>query len=143
MDSARAAPTWTRWDRRGFMVAAGAAMGGLAVATSGAVAIPAPASRVIVADTRFAASRAFAAAAGGGRIAWIDGDVTDLYGELDLLWRREKVAVCGFTAYGAFFCLERLAMDRDLRVISKQEHRGGAAPPLISWAIAPKPGAVA
>ncbi|MEI9887688.1 MAG: hypothetical protein WDN08_14530 [Rhizomicrobium sp.] len=113
--------------------------GGVAVGTGVAKAASLLLSSIIVADTRFAASRAFAA--GAARIAWIDGDVTVVYNELDLLWRREKVTVSGLTAYGAFFCLERLAMDRGLRVAFKREHRG--APVLISWAIASKPGAAA
>ncbi len=116
------------WDRRDFMMAAGAAMGGLTLATGAAQAAPVPArpSGMIVADTRFAASRAFAAEAArsGQRIAWIGGDITSLwYDELDFLWHREKIALSGLTAYGAFFCLERLALDRGLRVVFKGEHR--------------------
>ena len=93
--------------------------------------------QLIVADERHAASRAFAAEAArsGGRIAWTRGDVTRLwYDELDLLWRKEKVVVGGLTEYPAFFCLERLAMDRGLRVAFKGEHRrlaSGAASHVI------------
>ncbi|MEJ0024857.1 MAG: hypothetical protein WDN01_02415 [Rhizomicrobium sp.] len=125
------------WDRRDVL-AAGGAIAGLAVVA--AEAGPVPSSGIAVADRRFAASRAFAAtAARGGRyVAWIEGDVTNAYNELDLLWRREKIAVSGLTAYGAFFCLERLAMDRGLRVAFKREHPGASL--LISWAIAPRPG---
>jgi hypothetical protein len=77
-----------------------------------------------------AASRDFAAhgAREGDRIAWIEGDITELwYEELDVRWRDEKAAVSGLTEYGAFFCLERLAMDRGLRVAFKGEHRRNGA----------------
>ena len=124
----------TGWRRRDVLV--GAAPGGL-VLGSGALATPMRAvSGLVVADARFAASRAFADEAGrkGQRVAWIAGDVTDIYNDLDLLWRREKIAVAGFTAYGAFFCLERLAMDRGLRVTARREHRDETL--LISWTIA-------
>jgi hypothetical protein len=99
-------------------------MGALAAGT--AAAAPFSAAGMIVADRRIAASGAFAteAARSGGRIAWIDGDITDLwYDDLDPLWRREKSIVSGLTEYGAFFCLERLAMDRGLRVAFRGEHR--------------------
>ena len=122
------------WRRRDVLI--GAAAGGF-VLGSGARAAPAR-SGLVVADKRFAASRAFAAqeARGRQRVAWIEGDATDVYNEIDLLWRREKTPVAGLTAYGAFFCLERLAMDRGLRVTSKQEHRDETL--LIAWTIAPK-----
>lgn len=129
------------WDRRDVIVAsAGAAMAAAGFGAARlAMAAPAKAARVhvIVADRRFAESRAFAAEAArsGQRIAWIDGDVTDLwYDELDGLWRRKRAAIAGLTAYGAFFCLERLAMDRGLRVAFKQELPAS----LYNWVIAPK-----
>ena len=54
----------------------------------------------------------------------IDGDVTRLWcDELDLRWRDEKPVLAGLTEYGAFFYLERLAMDRGLRLAFKGEHR--------------------
>ena len=131
------------WHRRDFLIASGAAMGslpGLTAAAGAALALPSAASpaRLIVADTRFAESRAFAAEAArsGQRIAWIEGDVTDLwYEELDLRWRSERVTVSGLTEYGAFFCLERLGMDRGMRVAFKREQ----SPSLLGWVIASKP----
>lgn len=118
------------WDRRGLLKAAGAAAAaGSALGTGVAQAAPAVhglALYKVVADTRFADSRAFAAEAArsGRRIAWIDGDVTKLwYDELDLLWRGDKAALAGLTDHAAFFCLERLAPDRGLRVVFKGEHR--------------------
>ncbi len=112
--------------------------GGVALGAGIFAALPPPRSGTIVSDARFAASRAFGrdAARDGRRIVWIEGDVTAAYNEIDLLWRRAKVAVSGFTAYGAFFCLERLAMDRGLRVAAKREHREETL--LIAWTIAPR-----
>jgi hypothetical protein len=118
---------WDLWDRREFM--AGVALGSLtALAAEPAAAPSAP--TIIIADTRIAASRAFAAEATrmGHRVTWIEGDITDLwYGELDLRWRTDKIALAGLTAYGAFFCLERLAMDRGLRTAFRGEHRRTAS----------------
>lgn len=118
------------WDRRDVLRAAGAvAAAGSALGASVAQAAPAfhvPPLYKVVADTRFADSRAFAAEAAhaGHRVAWTNGDVTKLwYDELDLLWRGDKSALAGLTEYGAFFCLERLALDRGLRVVFKAEHR--------------------
>jgi hypothetical protein len=129
----------SEWRRRDVLI--GAAAGGVVLGT-GAIAMPARAG-VIVADTRLAESRAFAgdAAWSSARIAWFDGDVTDVYAELDLLWRRAPHPVAGLTAPGAFFCLERLAMDRGLRVASKTALPG--KPPLIRWSLVPKWGASA
>ena len=133
------------WDRRDFLFAAGAAAGSCAGAAAPAVAacaaITAVPAGIVVADSRFAESRAFAAEAArtGGRIVWTQGDVTRLwYEELDLRWRREKVSLSGLTAYPAFFYLQRLAMDRGLRVIASDEHFF-ARQRLIRWAIAAKP----
>jgi len=118
------------WDRRGVLKAAGAvAAAGSALGAGAARAAPGPGGLPlykVVADTRFADSRAFAAEAAhaGQRIAWTDGDVTRLwYHELDLLWRNDKAALAGLTEHAAFFCLERLALDRGLRVVFKGEHR--------------------
>jgi hypothetical protein len=127
-------------DRRTFVVTASAAMGACAVATPVTAGAVSPA-HIIVADTRFAISRAFArtAAKSGGRIVWIAGDITELwYGELDLLWRRQKVSLTGLTTYAPFFYLERLAMDRGLRVKAKDEHLQDGQR-LVRWIIAPKP----
>lgn len=116
------------WDRREVMMAGSAAVGGIAMSQdiTGALAATSDKNCLIVADTRIAASHDFAAQAvqNGERVAWIEGDVTKLwYEKLDARWRDEKIAVTGLTEYGAFFCLERLAMDRGLRVAFKGSHR--------------------
>jgi hypothetical protein len=93
---------------------------------TGALAATLDKNCLLVADTRIAASREFAAQAAHNseRVAWIEGDVTKLwYEELDARWRDEKTAVTGLTEFGVFFCLERLAMDRGLRVAFKGSHR--------------------
>jgi len=127
------------WDRREFMAAT--AMSGVAM-TAGvpSQALAAPAA-TFVADRRFIASRAFAART-NGQVAWIEGDVTEVFNQLDLLWRSEKVAVSGLTEYGAFFCLERLGMDRGLRTAFREDHRSkhdGDPALLVHWMLAPKP----
>ena len=116
------------WDRRDIMMAGGAVVGGIAMSqdiTSALAATP-DKNCLLVADTRIAASRDFAVQAmpNGERIAWIEGDITKLwYEELDTRWHDEKIAVAGLTEYGAFFCLERLAMDRRMRVVFRGSHR--------------------
>jgi len=132
----------TGWDRRDVLMA-GAAFSVFAAAPTTAAASFAV-RHIVVADTRFAASRAFAetAAKSGAPIVWTEGDITDFWrDELDLLWRHQKVSLSGLTAYPTLFYLERLAMDRGLRVVFRQEFRQvePGARPLIAWRIAPKP----
>lgn len=84
----------------------------------------APLHRVFF-DERRSAARAFATRAGtlGLQTLGFDGDVTDLwYGDLDLRWREAPCAIAGMTGEGALFCLERLAWDRGLRVVSRVRH---------------------
>ncbi|HUJ47647.1 MAG TPA: hypothetical protein VLV55_10990, partial [Rhizomicrobium sp.] len=77
----------TGWDRREILIAGGAAA---ALAAAPAMAASRAVRHIVVADARFAASRAFAetAAKSGARIVWTEGDITDFWrDELDLLWR--------------------------------------------------------
>lgn len=73
----------------------------------------------------------------------IDGDVTALwYHTLDGIWRRPGFVLAGITGTDALFVLERLAVDRGRRVISRKELPApgaapGAAIPAASWVIAP------
>lgn len=119
------------WDRRDVMMAGGAAAGAIAVShnITGARAPTTDRNILVVADSRIAASHDFAQAMPNGeRIAWIESDITKLwYAELDTRWRDEKISVVGLTEYGPFFCLERLAMDRGLRVAFKGSHRRDGA----------------
>jgi hypothetical protein len=116
----------------------------------------------VIFDSRFAASRAFgAAAAGAGRTTLaIRGDVTALwFDDLHLRWTTPGGATAGMTTWSSLFCLEQLAKDHWMRVIVRAEHaridaaasarrvhnivggfQGGLAPPadprLVSWVIA-------
>ena len=131
----------SRWNRRDVMTAGGALAALSAIAPSIGTAQAASLARqplhMAVVDTRFAPARTFAAQMkrSGLRVAPINGDITELwYDELDGLWRRQPAAIAGFTADSALFCLERLAMDRGLRVAFQRE----LTKPLVHWVIAPK-----
>jgi hypothetical protein len=104
-------------------------------------------------DTRFPASVAFAqrAAARGLDVHAMQGDMTRFwYDDLYHRWKAGPAAIAGLTAYGALFCLERLAWDQRMRVVYRSEHSvapGGGVPhrfggpaadeTLHSWVIAP------
>ena len=125
--------------RRSF-IQAGAALSAapaLAVSRAALAAAPAGPVRLAVFDERFAAARAFAAEAArrGWPLAPIRGDITDLwFHDLALRWANSPMPVAGMTVRQSLFCLERLAWDARLRVISREEHPGGAG--LVSWVIA-------
>lgn len=77
-------------------------------------------------DDRYAEGRSFAEAIGAVGVrarALRDGDVTDPYQELDLLWRERPAAIAGLTQFGPMFVLERLGRERGLRVALRIEHR--------------------
>jgi hypothetical protein len=83
----------------------------------------------VVYDTRFPASAAFArrAAAVGLAVQAMAGDMTRFwYDDLYHRWKHGPAAIAGMTAYGALFCLERLAWDLRMRVVFRGEHE--AAP---------------
>jgi len=97
----------------------------------------------VIFDGRFPASVAFGEEwkARGAAVHAIRGDITDLwFHDLDLQWKKQPVAIAGLTAHGPLFCLERLAWDHGMRVISRVEQpsRDGDGQPLISWVISPK-----
>ncbi|WP_028627142.1 twin-arginine translocation signal domain-containing protein [Metapseudomonas resinovorans] len=80
---------------------------------------------IAVSDARFHQSRLFGSAAeqAGLRHLAIDGDVTALWFEhLDPLWRKHRVVIAGMTARQPLFVLERLAWERDMRVVLRIEH---------------------
>ena len=79
----------------------------------------------ILYDTRFPASVAFArrAAVGGLAVRAMAGDMTPFwYDDLHHRWKQGPAAIAGLTAYGALFCLERLAWDQRMRVMYRGEH---------------------
>ena len=97
----------------------------------------------VIFDERFPASVAFGVEwiARGAAVHAIRGDITDLwFHDLDLQWKKRPAAIAGLTAHGPLFCLERLAWDHGMRVVSRIEQptRDGDGEPLISWVIAPK-----
>jgi hypothetical protein len=80
----------------------------------------------VVFDERFPSGRTFARAAErrGWDVHAIRGDVTDLwFRDLDKQWKKNPVAIAGFTAYAALFCLERLSWDYGMRVVYRGDHR--------------------
>ena len=96
----------------------------------------------VIFDERFPSSVAFGEEwkTRGAAVHAIRGDITDLwFYDLDPQWKKRPVPIAGLTAHGPLFCLERLAWDRGMRVVSRVEqaetHDGD---PLIAWVIAPK-----
>jgi hypothetical protein len=109
---------------------------------SGAATPPVPFYKVIV-DERFSTSMEFGEEwrARGASVHTIRGDITDLwFHDLDHQWKKRPVSIAGLTAHGPLFCLERLAWDHGMRVVSrvKQGAHDQDGEPLISWVIAPK-----
>ena len=133
--------------RREFLQA-GIAASVLPMAVAGSTLVPSdPADRVafykVIFDERFPASAAFGDEwkARGATVHAIRGDITDLwFRDLDRQWKKQPVAIAGLTAHGPLFCLERLAWDHGMRVVSRVEQpsRDADGEPLISWTIAPK-----
>jgi hypothetical protein len=94
----------------------------------------------VIFDERFPASVAFGEQwkAGGAPVHAIRGDITDLwFHDLDAQWKKQPVAIAGLTAHGPLFCLERLAWNHGMRVVSRVEQgsRDHDGEPLISWVI--------
>jgi len=97
----------------------------------------------VIFDERFPSSVAYGAEwqARGAAVHAIRGDITDLwFHDLDLQWKKQPLPIAGLTAHGPLFCLERLAWDQGMRVVSRMEQKSldGDGEPLISWVIAPK-----
>jgi hypothetical protein len=100
---------------------------GLLSSDAAANALPAlvPLRKAIF-DGRYAEGRLFAGEVGrlGVPLQPLDvGDVTPVFEELDLLWRKHPVGVAGLTQYGPMFVLEQLARERGMRVVLRVEHR--------------------
>lgn len=131
--------------RREFLQA-GIAASLLPVAASAAVSAsegtePHCAFYKVIFDQRFPASVAFGEEwkARGAAVHVIRGDITDLwFHDLDLRWKQGPVAIAGLTAHGPLFCLERLAWDHRMRVVSRVAQGTQNGEELYSWVIAPK-----
>ncbi len=128
--------------RREFLQA-GIAASLLPAVVSAKAADPAHSFYKVIFDERFPASVAFGEEwkARGAAVHAIRGDITDLwFHDLDLQWKKQPVPIAGLTAHGPLFCLERLAWDHGMRVMSRVEQpsRDGEGEPLIAWVISPK-----
>ena len=97
----------------------------------------------VIFDHRFPASVRFGLEmeALGAPVHGIHGDITDLwFHDLYHRWKHEPAPLAGMTAHGAVFCLERLAWDQGMRVLSRTECLPeDGSEPLIAWTIGPKP----
>jgi hypothetical protein len=93
-------------------------------------------------DDRYAESRRFAQTMTehGVPVRVIEnGDVTAFwYDELDLAWRQGPVAVAGLTQFGPMFVLERLAIERGMRLAMRIEHEPGPGGTLAHAFSAPR-----
>ncbi|RPI61247.1 MAG: hypothetical protein EHM50_05975 [Lysobacterales bacterium] len=106
------------------------AANGVIAGTAAAVAASRPITlRRAIYDDRYVEGRRFAeivSAHGVPTRSLDDGDITRFwYDELEVLWKREPVAVAGFTQFGPMFVVERLALERGLNVVLRVEHRSG------------------
>jgi hypothetical protein len=108
-------------DRREFCLA------GAVMATSFAAAWGVPASPIlldlVIFDSRFpiACNRGAAACRKGLKTLAIRGDVTALWrDELRVRWEAGGGAIAGMTTERSFFCLEQLAKDHWLRVVTRR-----------------------
>jgi hypothetical protein len=115
----------------------------LPAVVSAKAADPADSFYKVIFDERFPASVALGHEwkARGAAVHAIRGDITDLwFHDLDRQWKKQPVAIAGLTAHSPLFCLERLAWDHGMRVISRVEQpsRDADGEPLISWVISPK-----
>lgn len=126
--------------RREFVQAAGLiAAAPVATGVTGPswAAVQVPKIHRAIYDERFAAARAFAVQAGrrGWPVRAIQGDITDVwFHDLALAWKKGPAPVAGMTQDNSLFCLERLAWDAGLRVVSRRRE---AEDGLVSWMIAP------
>ena len=121
-------------DRREFCLA------GAVMATSFAVAGSLPASPIIfdavIFDSRFPIACNFGAAAcrRGQKALAIQGDVTALWrDDLRIRWAAGAAAISGMTTERSLFCLEQLAKDQWLRVMSRRSVPRNE--PLVCWVI--------
>jgi hypothetical protein len=139
-------PVETMANRREF-IQTGFAASMLPILATARELMPQPAAPVfpfykVIFDRRFAASREFGNEMEklGAAVYGIHGDITDLwYHDLSHRWKQSPAPIAGMTAHGPLFCLERLAWDHEMRVLSRTEHPSvGNSEPLISWIIGPK-----
>ena len=95
----------------------------------------------VIFDHRFEAARAFAKVAAwrGNPVFGYDGDLTAVWvRQIEPRWSARAGALAGMTTPTALFCLEQLAAQHWLRVVTRSEPRARAATgeALVSWVIA-------
>ena len=135
-------------NRRSFVLT------GITAAGTAAVAVPLPratppqpaavATRrmrefAFIFDQRFAAAHALANAMAwrGHKVFGYAGDITALWlREIEPQWARRAGALAGISTPAALFCLEQLAAQHWLRVVTRHEQQAGGSGPLVSWVIA-------
>jgi hypothetical protein len=118
-------------NRREFLQTSAAlsavAANGMIAGTAAAIGAPRPTKlgRAVY-DDRYAEGHRFAkvvAAQGVATYALDEGDITRFwYDELDPLLKRAPVAIAGFTQFGPMFVVERLALERGMRLALRVEH---------------------
>jgi hypothetical protein len=93
----------------------------------------------VIFDQRYAAAHAFADAMAwcGHKVFGYAGDITAVWvREIEPRWTRRAGALAGMSTRSALFCLEQLASQHWLRVVSRHEQPNGRSAPLVSWVIA-------
>jgi hypothetical protein len=125
-------------NRRDFVFAGVTAAGTAACALPVVHAGTRPVFAVIY-DQRFSAAHAFADAMTwrGHSVFGYGGDLTAVWlHEIEPRWSRRAGALAGMTTPTALFCLEQLAAQHWLRVVTRTDQRPGPGQMLVSWVIA-------
>jgi hypothetical protein len=65
------------------------------------------------------------------------GDVTRLYLELEQLWQRGPITVAGFTQFGPMLVVERLALERGMRLAMRVDHGAASGSSLVHRFVGP------
>jgi hypothetical protein len=126
-----------RLNRRSFIGAGSIALAFAAAPLSWGLSEESPTPYRAIYDERFAAGRAFSAAAvqRGWITRAIRGDITKVwFRELAPRWREGPAMITGVTTAQTLFVLERLAWDAGMRVTSRNM---STTTPLVRWVISP------
>lgn len=126
-------------NRRDFVITGITTAGTAAIALTATMTHGSRSPFAAIFDRRFEAARAFAGAMAwrGHSIYGFDGDITALWlREIEPQWRRRAGALAGVSTPTALFCLEQLAAQHWLRVVTRTALRAGTSGPLTSWVIA-------
>ncbi len=125
-------------NRRDFVIT-GLTAGGIAACALPLLQAGARPVFAVVYDQRYAAAHAFADAMAwrGHSVFGYGGDLTAVWmHEIEPRWSRSAGALAGMTTPTALFCLEQLAAQHWLRVVTRTDHRASAGQALVSWIIA-------